>query len=144
MASYIFPAVRIAMALTVGGAALSGCDNRGQDACVYESINELRSPDHLYSASVQRQTCTAGAEVIFNVIIIGPRAANDSWKYAIHIDNDLRNETAPTVEWTTPSSLIIRVKTRTLVGTLTEHVGQHLTVQREFLPSERNAFPNFF
>jgi len=132
------------MTLTVVGAALSGCDKQGRDACVYESISEFRSPDHLYSASVQRQTCTAGAEVTFDVVIIGPGAAGYFAKYTIHIENDVTSEAAPTVEWRTPSSLVIRIKTRTLVGTLTEHVGQHLTVQREFLPSEPNAFPNFF
>lgn len=144
MTSQTFQVVRTAMVLPVVSAALLGCDNRNRDACVYKPVNALQSPDNRYSASVQQQTCSAGADVTFNVIVINRGASGDSWQYTIHIENDLRSPSAPTVAWTTPSSLVIRIKTKTLVGTLTEHVGQHLTVQREFLPAEPNAFPNFF
>lgn len=125
-------------------ALLGACNGERSNACTTDLGAAIVAPQSTYAAKIRKTTCVAGAELTFAVVLDRNGKGPNDWTYAVQIETDKKDPEPPQVEWSGPASVKIVVPTRTLRGTLIEHVGQDLRVERQFVPQEPDAFPNFF
>ena len=112
--------------------------------CSTGPISELWSEDHAYKASLLKKNCKMDETIFYSVRIDAHSPPlRHAWFTKREIADDEYPSGPPMVSWITPRKLEIEMRTRTLRGSLVEHVGDDLTVVRIFNASEPEAFPNY-
>jgi hypothetical protein len=114
--------------------------------CTQSVVKETRSSDSIYLVQLKKSVCQMGAEVSYSIVINAEvrKKGDRAWFTTISIESDSRIEEDPVVVWTGAKSVSVTTKTRTLAGSLTQHIGYDLTLERIYQPSEPHAFPNFY
>jgi hypothetical protein len=103
------------------------------------------SSDKEYSAYVVRQSCLGGEYVSYTVTIHATAHGDDpSWTKVVPLEADLRSNEFPVIVWTAPRKLVVRIYTRTISGSIVEHLGRDLIFERTYEASDPSRFPNFF
>lgn len=112
--------------------------------CSTSPVSELWSEDRVYKATILMKDCNMGETIFYSVRVDAyPPPPRRGWFTKREIDNDERPSEPPAVRWEAPRTLLIEMKTRTLVGSMREHVGDDLTIVRVFAAQAPDAFPNY-
>ncbi len=130
----IFGAARLAWGLLPSG-----------PSCVTSSQAEIWTPDRAYKATLSKKDCNMSESIFYSVRVdaVSPRAGRPKWFTIRNIDTDEYPENPPQLAWAAARQLEITMPTRTLRGTVTEHVGDDLVVARVFAATKPDAFPNY-
>jgi hypothetical protein len=118
---------------------------RPESNCANSNVSELWASDHAYKATLIKKDCNMGEALIFSVRIdaYAPPLTRAWFTPGYELDNDSYPEGVPELRWSASRQLDIAVSTRTLVGTLTRHAGDDLSVVIRYVPREPAAFPNY-
>jgi hypothetical protein len=111
--------------------------------CLTSPVSELWSEDRVYKATVLLKDCNKGETIFYSVRVdFFPPPPRGGWFTRREINDDERPLEAPDVRWEAPRTLLIQMKTRTLGGSMREHVGDDLTIVQNFTARAPDAFPN--
>jgi hypothetical protein len=135
--------VGLAVGLVVGAVWLMVYIARLPESnCVSTPLGEYWAPDRGYKATVLEKDCNLG-ETFFYSIRIDANSPPPSkrWFVLPQLESDTLERNPPVVHWAEPHRLEVLVKTHTLAGTLTVHMGQEsgqdLILVRRYEPSDR-------
>lgn len=124
--------------------SLGGCvDSEVGNSCKKSLAAQQTSTGGAYAAKINEIRCNENAEISFELYIEKLQGNSHGWRILVPLENDQRSESPPTLSWKNDNHLQALIRTRTLSGTLTEHVGERLVLERTYVPSDPQAFPNF-
>ncbi len=126
--------------------SLLACGNNNrQSSCTIANVISLASDDSQYLAQIKKFSCDMGSEYQY-VLVVGSKTLHDnrSWTFKTRIESDVRSAPSPTISWSNGHMLVVRVRSRTISGALTEHIGQDLILETIYTPTNPDAFPNYF
>jgi len=106
--------------------------------CVTTPVSEYLAPDRAYKATVLEKDCNMRETFFYSVRIdaYSPPLSTAAF-FRFELESDTVEQNPPVVHWAEPRRLEVLVKTHTLAGTLTNHVGQDLILMRTYEPSGR-------
>jgi hypothetical protein len=123
---------------------LGGCvDSESGNSCKKSLVAQQGSIGGTYFAKINEIRCNENAEISFELYIEKLQGKSHDWRIIVPLENDQRSESPPALSWKNDDHLQAIIRTRTLSGTLTEHVGERLVLERTYVPSDPDAFPNF-
>ena len=134
---FVFGLIAIAVYVTSYVARLP------ESNCSTSLVSELPSEDQAYNATVLVKDCNLG-ETIFYSVRIDARSPlqHRGWFTTYEIEDDERPDGPPELRWEAPRTLVIERSTRTLAGSIRRHIGDDLTLVRNFRAKAPDAFPN--
>ncbi len=135
----------ILLAVLLCGATEASTVSSAHEPCKSAVITSAASADDAYTARIRKLTCNAGEDTIYELEIEAKaKQGHSAWVRVVKVENDMRFPDAPSLAWLDSEHLDVTIKSRTLTGFLTEHLGYNLVLKRVYMPAAPTAFPNFF